>query len=159
MICKSKKKGEGKVVTLWKKKKDIFASIADMIKKKCRDLSNKFLSSADKIVMLTDAPLCSDFESSTVIDLIEGWMRKAILRSRLSPSLTLSHRPSGTPRRPPGSQGRLSYTPCDPSVLIGLLLGESCRSTLWLPSQVTKYSHNICFPFSAESLSPSSTKP
>ena len=74
MICKSKKKGEGKVVTLWKKKKDIFASIADMIKKKCRDLSKKFLSSADKIVMLTDAPLCSDFESSTVIDLIEGWI-------------------------------------------------------------------------------------
>ena len=74
MICKSKKKGEGEVVTLWKKKKDIFASIADMIKKKCRGLSKKFLSSADKIVMLTDAPLCSDFESSTVIDLIEGWI-------------------------------------------------------------------------------------
>ncbi|WZZ80905.1 hypothetical protein YC2023_101477 [Brassica napus] len=57
----------------------------------------------------------------------------AISRSRLSPPLTLPHRPSNTPA--PGSQGRLSYTPCDPSVLIGLLLGESCRSTLWLPSQ------------------------
>lgn len=74
MICKLKKKGEGKVVMFWKKKKDIFVLIVDMIKKKCRDLLKKFLFLVDKIVMLIDVLLCLDFESSIVIDLIEGWI-------------------------------------------------------------------------------------